>query len=92
MQTFTATLRNGQIVWGSDGPPNLPANESVPVQLTVLPEPRADKPLASEPTLLEIMERFAASGGPTGLPTDPEAILEWQREIRKDRPLPGREE
>jgi hypothetical protein len=49
-------------------------------------------PLAKEPNgkkVAEIMAEIAARGGAFHDITDPVA---WQREIRKDRPLPGREE
>jgi len=45
-------------------------------------------PLERRKKIVEIMRRLAASGGlMPGI--DP---LEWQREERKDRPLPGRED
>ena len=39
-------------------------------------------------TLMELMQEMAASGGITSIP-DP---LQWQKELRKDQSLSGREE
>lgn len=49
-------------------------------------------PLAKEPNgkrIAEIMAEIAARGEAFHDITDP---ITWQREVRKDRPLPGREE
>lgn len=89
LQTYAATLRDDRIEWGPDGPPKLAPNEAVQVYVTVLPRP---VPTSNGQKLFEIMEAFAARGGQTSFPTDPDELVEWQREQRKDRPLPGRDE
>ena len=56
---------------------------------TTVEEPELEiSPLKRQQKAVEILQRLAASGGiMPGI--DP---LEWQREERKDRPLPGRED
>ena len=49
---------------------------------------RETKPKANGQAIVEILERMAARNSLSHI-KDPVA---WQREIRKDRPLPGREE
>ena len=82
--TYPATLRDGKLEWGADGPPPLSA-VAVPVHVTIL----AATPSArgSGAAVAAAMEAFAAAGGPSGF-DDP---VEWQREQRIDRELPGRE-
>ncbi len=82
LQTYTGTLSAGQIAW--DAAP--PEGEGIRVIVTV--ESEVPKVPFRNEKLAAILERLAASDIHKHFP-DP---LEWQREIRKDRPLPGREE
>jgi len=54
----------------------------------VLPQPKA-APSASCLAAFAMLEEFAVAGGIT---TDFGDVVEWQREERRDRPLPGRDE
>lgn len=83
--TYTAVLRNGQIEWGSQGPPQLPPNTSVPVQVTVV---TATPGQGNGVGMAAALARIAARGGAPEF-GDP---VEWQIEERTDRPLPGRDE
>ena len=83
LPTYPATLRNGQIEWGSEGAPPIPPNESVPVRVMVLNRTSPDRN-----ALAAALDALAASGVAEKF-GDP---VEWQIEERKDRPLPGREE
>ena len=82
LQTYTGTLNGGQIAWDAAPP------EGEGVRVTVTVESDAPKVPFRNEALGAILERLAASDICKYFP-DP---LEWQREIRKDRPLPGREE
>ena len=83
LPTYRATLREGSLDRGDEGPPPLPPG-AVPVQVTILvPPARA----TGGPTMSAALEAFAAAGGPTAF-GDP---IEWQRDVRAERPLPGRE-
>ena len=76
---YTGVLMGDRIVWtGGDKPPDGPVRVEIEA-----PTGRADWVAA-----LAALDRLAASGAPS-LPDDPVA---WQREVRRDRPLPGREE
>ena len=83
---FPATLENGVITWGPNGAPPLAANGPVAVEV-VVPMP-APVNAYSHMTLRELFEELAR----LGTFDDIEDPVEWQREIRKDRPLEGREE
>ena len=82
LQTYTGTLNGGQIAWDAAPP------EGEGVRVTVTVESDAPKVPFRNEALGAILERLAASDIGKHFP-DP---LEWQREIRKDRPLSGREE
>ena len=84
--SFPATLENGVITWGPNGAPPLPANGPVKVEV-VVPTPRPATPY-DHMTLRELFEELAR----LGTFDDIEDPVEWQREIRKDRPFEGREE
>ena len=80
--TYPAILRAGQLEWEAGGPPD----DAVRVHVTVL------APLApsagSGAAMASALAALAAAGGPSGF-EDP---VEWQRQSRADRLLPGRAE
>lgn len=83
LPTYPAILRGRSLDWGDDPPPIPPGD--VPVHVTILASPgRA----AGGPAMAAALEALAAAGGPSGF-GDP---TEWQREVRAERPLPGRDE
>ena len=84
---FPATLENGVIKWGPNGAPPLPANEPREVEVVVA-APRLAVDPNDKRTLRELFEKLALLGTFNDI-DDP---VEWQREIRRDRPLSGREE
>jgi hypothetical protein len=87
---------NGVIDWGADGPPSIPvtmAFDLVPTVHEATPRPKLKMPdetpeerAARGARLRAALEALAASN-PFRDIVDP---VEWQRETRKDRPLPGR--
>ena len=83
---FAATLENGVITWGPNGAPPLPANGPVAVEV-VVPMP-APVNAYSHMTLRELFEELARLD-PFRDIDDP---VEYIRELRRDRPLGGREE
>lgn len=86
-QTYRAVLRGDHVDW-IDTPPN--RRGDTPVQITLI-EPDAEPEearRARRKAAVEALSRLAAAGGIASIP-DPAA---WQREIRQDRPLPGRED
>ena len=83
LPTYPAILRDGRLEWESDPPP-VPVDTPVRVQVTFLDVPSQGP---SGQRAAEALERLAAAGGLQSY-GDP---LEWQREVRTDRPLPGRD-
>jgi len=77
--TYRAILRGNQVIW-LDSPPNLLEDTEVLVTLsTVVPRSDGRK-------MAESLEKLAACHAFADI--DP---VQWQREIRRDRPLHGRD-
>lgn len=86
MSTITAILEPD-----ADGTLHLPLPADAPrgkIKVTAVLEAQEDDWPARRARALAALERLAARGGIRSIP-DPVA---WQREQRKDRPLPGRDE
>ena len=83
LPTYPAILRDGTLDWGEPGPPPLPPGP-VPVHVTLLVSPA---PAIGGLAMAAALEALAAAGGPSGF-EDP---VEWEREVRAERPLPGRD-
>ncbi len=86
LPTYPAVLRTGRLEWGTGGPV-LPPDDPIPVHVTLLAAPAPDRGPAMA-AALAALAALADAGGPSGF-GDP---VEWQRESRADRPLPGRGE
>ncbi|WP_420127874.1 hypothetical protein [Longimicrobium sp.] len=84
-QTYRAVLRGDEVAW-IDPPPQLEGETEV--QITVLPPESEDARRARGLRAAAALERLANAGAFD----DIEDAAAWQREIRQDRPLPGREE
>jgi len=82
---YKATINGDKITWDDDVPATLKNGNSVDVIITL-----RDKPLsqskANRRRAVAALQAIADRGGIESIP-DP---VKWQREIRKDRPLPGR--
>jgi hypothetical protein len=83
--TYKGILKGDRIQWIGEAPDT---NGGVPVQVTLLQQPKTLSDEERRRRILETLNALAASGAAAAF-GDP---LEWQREIRKDRPLPGRED
>lgn len=86
-QTYRAVLRGNQVEW-IDNPP--PPEGPTEVAITLLkPEPVSEEARRAQRQLaVAALAELAAAGGISSIP-DPAA---WQREIRQDRALPGRDD
>jgi hypothetical protein len=84
-QTYRAMLRGDQVDWIDPPPQHLGETE---VQITLLPSESEDERRARGLRAAAALERLAKAGAFDQI-EDPVA---WQREIRQDRPLPGRDE
>ena len=83
LPTYRAILKGTQVIW-LDAPPQLP--EDAEVHITVL-HPEANPPTDRGTAMAAALEKLADNNAFAGV--DPVA---WQREVRQDRPLPGRED
>jgi hypothetical protein len=80
-RTYKAVLRGGRVEW-IDPPPS--PNGPTPVQITLLDGENRSGRVRE---MAAALEALAAAGGVSGI-ADPVA---WQRQIREDTGLPGRE-
>lgn len=82
-ETYRAILKGDQLQWTDAVPSDLASEQ--PVEVTILDEPNrmADRGRR----MAEALENLVAADAFSEI-SDPS---EWQREIRKDRPLPGRD-
>ena len=81
--TYKAILRGDRVEWLGDAPET---NGGVTVQITLVQEPRWTGDTGRGEAMAAALQKIADAGGVPAIP-DP---VEWQREIRRDRPLPGR--
>lgn len=87
IMTYQAVLKGDRLEWTEEAPRLRPDQQSVKVYVTVLPE----EDVAVEARgrrMAEALEKLAELGAFAEI-KDP---VEWQRELRRDRPLPGRDE
>lgn len=82
-ESYRAILRGDQLEWTDVVPSHLASEQ--PVEVTILDEP--DRIADRRRRMAEALENLAAADAFSEI-SDPS---EWQRDIRKDRPLPGRE-
>ncbi len=82
---FRATIHGDKIEWGNVIPSAIKDGESVDVFITLYEKPISQSK-ADACRAVAALQAIADRGGIKSIP-DP---VKWQREIRKDRPLPGR--
>ena len=86
--TYRAVLQGNRLEWRDEEPEELPPDRKVEVVVTILDD--LESPVdakARGAAIVEPLRKLAAAGGPKGF-GDP---AKWQREMRKERALPGRE-
>ncbi len=81
--SYRAILKGNQLEWITIAPPD-PFRERT-VEVTIVHD--SSESLSDGKRMAEALEKLAASNAFSEI-SDPS---EWQREIRKDRPLPGRD-
>jgi hypothetical protein len=86
MQTYRAILKGDRLEWTDSEPTDL--NPEQPVEVTILDGTAHTDTTTQGQRMAQALERLAEANAFAHI-QDP---VEWQREIRKDRPLPGREE
>lgn len=83
LHTYKAMLRGNRVEW-LDAPPA--HSRPTAVHITLLEEEKTEVESARGLEMLAALEALANAGGLRAVP-DP---VTWQREVRQDRPLPGR--
>ena len=83
--TYRAILKGDHVEWIGEAPAT---NGGVPVEIKVLESDPTEDTAARGAAMAAILQKIADSGGVGSIPD----LVAWQREIRKDRPLPGRDE
>ncbi len=86
LHTYNAILRGNEIEWLDEKPEGAGAGRPLKVQVKIVEE-ESEQKKPNGKLAAEILEKLSRSD-PFKDIEDPVA---WQREIRKDRPLPGRE-
>jgi hypothetical protein len=86
--TYRAVLKGDRLEWRGEVPPETSSESAVPVDVTILQDERfsASRVANAGERMATALERLAASQSVASI-EDP---VEWQREVRRDRPLPGR--
>jgi hypothetical protein len=87
-RSYRGVLTGRQIEWTSSDIPDIPEGSSVQVVVTVVDPPDGLTPDERRNRMADILAEIAA-GEPFADITDPVA---WQREMRRDRKLPGRDD
>lgn len=83
-ESYRAILKGDRLEWADNEPRDL--NPEQPVEVTILAA--LDDRATRGRRMAKALEQLAADNALSHI-QDP---VEWQREIRKDRPLPGRED
>jgi hypothetical protein len=82
-ESYRAILKGDQLEWTDDVPSDLASEQPVEVIILYKPDRIADR----RRRMAEALENLAAADAFSEISDPPE----WQREIRKDRAMPGRE-
>ena len=87
--TYRAVLKGDRIEWRGEVPPEADRDRAIPVDVTIVRDERfsASRAAHAGERMAAALENLAASQAVAGI-EDP---VVWQREVRRDRPLPGRD-
>jgi hypothetical protein len=85
LRTYEAILRDDQLEWSAGAPS---ASGPIRVHVTLLETELATATSDQGRRMADALAAIANAGGIAGI-EDP---LEWQKEVRQDRSLPGRTE
>jgi hypothetical protein len=83
---YKALLRGNRLEWLEEAP-EAQTDKPLSVQVTILEQGTAAEEISRGQAMAALLEQLAARGTLSDM-ADP---VKWQRELRQDRPLPGRE-
>ena len=87
LYTYKAILRGNRLEWDGDMPQEIAQERAVAVYITILDEPVMPQTPSQGERMAAALEQLAASNALAHI-TDAAA---WERDLRQDRALPGRE-
>jgi hypothetical protein len=88
LSTYKAILHGDRLEWRGEEPESVPMDRGIEVFVTILEEKVSSlTELSRGAAMAAALERLAQGGGLQEI-EDP---LLWERDVRGDRPLPGRE-
>ena len=85
LPTYRAVLHGDRLEWVDDVPEQARDDQRVTVIVTIVGNTANHIPDGQR--MADALGRMASRGGPSGIGD----ALDWQREQREERPLPGRE-
>lgn len=86
LEKYGATIHGNTIVWNGEVPDDLREKDVADVYVTFVDHP-VDRKAPNGKRAAAALQKIADTGGVKSIPNPDK----WLREIRKDRPLPGRE-
>lgn len=88
LEKYRATIQGNTVIWDGEEPAAIDQGRQLKVEITVVSD-NGGLPVPDGDRMANALERLASLPSDIGLRsiTDP---VEWQRESRKDRTLPGR--
>jgi hypothetical protein len=86
VRTYKALLRGNRLEWLEEAP-EAQTDQPLSVQVTILEQGTAAEEVSRGQAMAALLEQLAARG----TLSDMADAVKWQRELRQDRPLPGRE-
>jgi hypothetical protein len=86
VRTYRALLRGDRLEWLGEAPES-ETDQPLSVQVTILEQGTAAEEVSRGQAMAALLEQIAARSTLSDM-ADP---VKWQRELRQDRPLPGRE-
>ena len=87
LHTYRAILKGNRLEWDGDVPEQAAQERAVAVYITILDESVMPQTASQGERMAAELEQLAASNALAHI-TDPAA---WERDLRQDRALPGRE-
>jgi hypothetical protein len=87
LATYKAILKGNHLEWREEAPEPLPRDRELAVMVTILDEPASPGQPGRGSRMAEALERLAKAGGIREI-DDP---LKWERDLRREPPLPGRD-
>lgn len=85
MEKYRATIHGNKVEWEGEAPKGVRTEGGLTVDVTVIGKPKSAKKPSGK-RAVAALQKIADRGGIRSIP-DP---VRWQREIRRDRRLPGR--